>query len=89
MNVMDENIVSYMDNDTAYHGNLPPARKYASLELLRRINQNPIPAIASRYAVITAISRQCRLISSATPDGDFSCDTLYQCTATYNVHKNI
>ena len=45
MNVMDENIVAYMDNDTAHHGNLPPARKYASLELLRRMNQNPIPAI--------------------------------------------
>jgi hypothetical protein len=65
MNVMDENIVAYIDSDTTHHGNLPPARKYASLELLRRINQNPIPAIASRYAIITTISRQCRLISSA------------------------
>jgi hypothetical protein len=27
MNVMDENIVAYIERDTAHHGSLPPARK--------------------------------------------------------------
>jgi hypothetical protein len=46
--VIDENIVAYIESDTTHHGNLPPARKYASLVRFRRMNQKPMPAIASR-----------------------------------------
>jgi hypothetical protein len=45
-----------MESDTTHHGSRPPALKYASASLLRRMNQNPIPAIKVKYAPITTKS---------------------------------